>query len=179
MTIEFTQPFTDADTLQRVSVELAQSLQTNLDNLEFVWMRNYVRDGVRIKDTIRTKGYMDVVLPKGQSTTYNVMLQIKDKTTDLSHYSEFVVATRPIFKNSIFVLHGTPGNMKLGNVEKVGADVNVRTDARSEEHTSELQSRQYLVCRLLLEKKKKSDHLPQTDTQLHISHKLKVTSKHT
>src|SRR5258707_10684385 len=28
-------------------------------------------------------------------------------------------------------------------------------DAKSEEHTSELQSRQYLVCRLLLEKKKK------------------------
>src|SRR3712207_8544258 len=28
-------------------------------------------------------------------------------------------------------------------------------DLRSEEHTSELQSRQYLVCRLLLEKKKK------------------------
>src|SRR3712207_7226997 len=28
---------------------------------------------------------------------------------------------------------------------------------RSEEHTSELQSRQYLVCRLLLEKKKKRD----------------------
>src|SRR5947209_16299633 len=28
------------------------------------------------------------------------------------------------------------------------------TDRRSEEHTSELQSRQYLVCRLLLEKKK-------------------------
>src|SRR3712207_6875391 len=32
---------------------------------------------------------------------------------------------------------------------------------RSEEHTSELQSRQYLVCRLLLEKKKKK-HLMQT-----------------
>src|SRR3712207_7659707 len=29
---------------------------------------------------------------------------------------------------------------------------------RSEEHTSELQSRQYLVCRLLLEKKKKYNH---------------------
>src|SRR5258707_9995182 len=28
---------------------------------------------------------------------------------------------------------------------------------RSEEHTSELQSRQYLVCRLLLEKKKKTE----------------------
>src|SRR3712207_7150079 len=30
-----------------------------------------------------------------------------------------------------------------------------RDRRRSEEHTSELQSRQYLVCRLLLEKKKK------------------------
>src|SRR3712207_7560523 len=30
-------------------------------------------------------------------------------------------------------------------------------DYRSEEHTSELQSRQYLVCRLLLEKKKSRD----------------------
>src|SRR3712207_8534989 len=29
---------------------------------------------------------------------------------------------------------------------------------RSEEHTSELQSRQYLVCRLLLEKKKTTNH---------------------
>src|SRR3712207_7210583 len=31
-----------------------------------------------------------------------------------------------------------------------------RSAGRSEEHTSELQSRQYLVCRLLLEKKKKN-----------------------
>src|SRR3712207_7514895 len=35
-----------------------------------------------------------------------------------------------------------------------GAEVEVRAALRSEEHTSELQSRQYLVCRLLLEKKK-------------------------
>src|SRR5690554_7657399 len=31
---------------------------------------------------------------------------------------------------------------------------------RSEEHTSELQSRPHLVCRLLLEKKKKNEHAP-------------------
>src|SRR5258707_7374658 len=31
----------------------------------------------------------------------------------------------------------------------------VQIEHRSEEHTSELQSRQYLVCRLLLEKKKR------------------------
>src|SRR3712207_6922701 len=36
--------------------------------------------------------------------------------------------------------------------------VDVETGIRSEEHTSELQSRQYLVCRLLLEKKKKTNN---------------------
>src|SRR5690349_22822617 len=35
---------------------------------------------------------------------------------------------------------------------------------RSEEHTSELQSRRDLVCRLLLEKKKKHKHNPRTAT---------------
>src|SRR3712207_7703574 len=33
-------------------------------------------------------------------------------------------------------------------------DIHIHYRERSEEHTSELQSRQYLVCRLLLEKKK-------------------------
>src|SRR3712207_7776963 len=36
-----------------------------------------------------------------------------------------------------------------------GRRLHPRMLGRSEEHTSELQSRQYLVCRLLLEKKKK------------------------
>src|SRR5947209_17895870 len=39
----------------------------------------------------------------------------------------------------------------------------MRNSARSEEHTSELQSRQYLVCRLLLEKKKKTHILAKKD----------------
>src|SRR3712207_8205501 len=40
-----------------------------------------------------------------------------------------------------------PGQQREQGLRHVG---------RSEEHTSELQSRQYLVCRLLLEKKKKN-----------------------
>src|SRR3712207_7499809 len=36
-------------------------------------------------------------------------------------------------------------------------------ERRSEEHTSELQSRQYLVCRLLLEKKKR--RIPYSDSE--------------
>src|SRR3712207_7362479 len=44
-----------------------------------------------------------------------------------------------------------------------------RSNKRSEEHTSELQSRQYLVCRLLLEKKKTHTqiHLPQSHQTHH------------
>src|SRR5438445_4957606 len=41
-----------------------------------------------------------------------------------------------------------------GGARGVGPD-RAAKGGRSEEHTSELQSRQYLVCRLLLEKKKK------------------------
>src|SRR5947209_8880032 len=40
-----------------------------------------------------------------------------------------------------------------GFVTTIGASARAPGTARSEEHTSELQSRQYLVCRLLLEKK--------------------------
>src|SRR5258707_5372271 len=45
-------------------------------------------------------------------------------------------------------------NLKLGGIFTHFASSGVFLDSRSEEHTSELQSRQYLVCRLLLEKKK-------------------------
>src|SRR3712207_8190069 len=48
------------------------------------------------------------------------------------------------------------------DVDTGGADVRddaVAAAGRSEEHTSELQSRQYLVCRLLLDEKKRSEEL--------------------
>src|SRR3712207_8857399 len=43
---------------------------------------------------------------------------------------------------------------RFGLSRRRGEEVPARRCPRSEEHTSELQSRQYLVCRLLLEKKK-------------------------
>src|SRR3712207_7803323 len=55
-----------------------------------------------------------------------------------------------------WVLNGTKMWITNGGIADL-AVVWARTgDERSEEHTSELQSRQYLVCRLLLEKKTKS-----------------------
>src|SRR3712207_7251836 len=54
------------------------------------------------------------------------------------------------------LLHASRGAAELGN--PAGADVELarielHRALRSEEHTSELQSRQYIVCRLLLDKK--------------------------
>src|SRR3712207_8901078 len=46
-----------------------------------------------------------------------------------------------------------------------------RPERRLEEHTSELQSRQYLVCRLLLEKKKHTNvYSMRPDITLHLLH---------
>src|SRR2546422_3918033 len=64
--------------------------------------------------------------------------------------------------------HGHAG-AALPQVQGVGvALAAVADDGRSEEHTSELQSRLHLVCRLLLEKKKKDIDKPvrQTEEQL-------------
>src|SRR3712207_8330348 len=51
---------------------------------------------------------------------------------------------------------GDAGHLPATDDPHHGGEMHVHADreGRSEEHTSELQSRQYLVCRLLLEKKK-------------------------
>src|SRR3712207_5058939 len=61
------------------------------------------------------------------------------------------------------LLDGVDGRVArlLKGTSRFGAELD---SLRSEEHTSELQSRQYLVCRLLLEKKKKSpNHTPRVN----------------
>src|SRR2546422_7794027 len=51
------------------------------------------------------------------------------------------------------MLEQLPTPSQVGKTKVGGIDLN-----RSEEHTSELQSRLHLVCRLLLEKKKKNEN---------------------
>src|SRR3712207_8793050 len=53
------------------------------------------------------------------------------------------------------ILEGSGGQPPIGRIGRaplVGRRSELETLTRSEEHTSELQSRQYLLCRLLLEK---------------------------
>src|SRR3712207_6877039 len=54
----------------------------------------------------------------------------------------------------------TPHGLEVGPCSQFSERARIRAEdvlPRSEEHTSELQSRQYLVCRLLLEKKTKKN----------------------
>src|SRR3712207_7268413 len=55
-------------------------------------------------------------------------------------------------------LRRTPSGTPKGRLMRptIASMLAIDPTERSEEHTSELQSRQYLVCRLLLEKKKKA-----------------------
>src|SRR3712207_7859783 len=63
------------------------------------------------------------------------------RTGDISLRDRLVFTLAPLVKHA-------------GGVSPEQAQVGLSALLRSEEHTSELQSRQYLVCRLLLEKKK-------------------------
>src|SRR3712207_8842248 len=58
-----------------------------------------------------------------------------------------------------------PEAARAGRVGARTAEADWRRPARSEEHTYELQSRQYLVCRLLPEKKKRRPHVLTQVTQ--------------
>src|SRR3712207_8866212 len=69
---------------------------------------------------------------------------------------------RPAAAAAARLLRG-PGRSQPGQLQVVPGGAG-RLGTRSEEHTSELQSRQYLVCRLLLEKKKKNRHTTHSDT---------------
>src|SRR3712207_7156684 len=81
------------------------------------------------------------------TTLFRSMLYLRKQTLQLASKMRFVAAQFEA------LLRDDVGLRAVGNANAM---------ARSEEHTSELQSRQYLVCRLLLEKKKnKTEHLIQ------------------
>src|SRR2546429_5911912 len=67
-----------------------------------------------------------------------------------------------LLPDDALVLLVEPGRMRdrVGELnDEEESLANSLTRSRSEEHTSELQSRLHLVCRLLLEKKKKTNHI--------------------
>lgn len=130
--IEVQQALDEDDRRRRIDAIVEQTIAKDLENLEFYWCRTYVdENGKRVKDTILTKGFLEFDLPVGKAMSYDIYLQIYDTSTDLSHYSSFKVNTRPVFKNSLFVMHGEEGKRKIGNIEVIGNETKIYTDVKS------------------------------------------------
>ncbi len=128
--IELQQAMNEENSIRRVEANVSQTLAENYDKLHFYWyITHTAEDGKIISDTIETNGYLEVKLPVGKEILYDVYLQVYDTETTLSRYSNFKIKTRPMFKNSLFVLHGKEGNRKLGNIEIIGTDTLIYTDA--------------------------------------------------
>ena len=72
----------------------------------------------------------------------------------LDHFLTTTFKPISLFSSLKFVVDITLWTLRCGHGDILFSQKRMR----SEEHTSELQSRQYLVCRLLLEKKKKKPH---------------------
>src|SRR5687768_18207539 len=68
--------------------------------------------------------------------------------------------TRPIACESEDIIENAPRSCRMSSAAMVSLRMrdSAKATSRSEEHTSELQSRLHLVCRLLLEKKKKNKY---------------------
>src|SRR3712207_8287978 len=73
------------------------------------------------------------------------------------HVDQPIADADTAFQEGAFEVRETDEEVVVAKQARVVEEVVVRKEVeeRSEEHTSELQSRQYLVCRLLLEKKNK------------------------
>src|SRR5437763_13071696 len=88
------------------------------------------------------------------------------RSSDLSRRLGSAVALNPF--------HGTCGRLRRLGFQQIAKQFML---GRSEEHTSELQSPMYLVCRLLLEKKNKKNILPQ-QLRFHDSERVPPSVEH-
>lgn len=136
--IEVQLPLTE-DKVQRVEAKLSQTLSDNYDNLDFTWYTAYTatkRDPMTgrevtetVRDTLRTNGNVDLNFPANTDRNYSVIMEVKDRSTDLDYYAKLNVKTRLLFKNSLFFLHQKGGETFLGNVEKIGTMLESRSNA--------------------------------------------------
>src|SRR5258707_5178397 len=87
--------------------------------------------------------------PRSTLFPYTTLFRSRDGDEYVLNGSKTFITNGPYADTIVFIC-----KLDEGNEPAERKVVQFVLDTRSEEHTSELQSRQYLVCRLLLEKKK-------------------------
>src|SRR5258708_18513711 len=144
------------------TTSLMQSITARLMELEYVTrMRGFsMEKGFDIR--VEEYGDYTVVLAQGPGNILGTLGQVPEyrrpaETPALRAMVDFYLAS---FPNDSFVLACFNGTAKPKHPITVRrtAQSGSFDDSRSEEHTSELQSPDHLVCRLLLEKKKRIKH---------------------
>src|SRR5690606_39993592 len=101
-------------------------------------------DDARLRElgfTDHREGYWYYTTRVGDMTSWNVTISKESGAVDVEVLDEHFLQPYPF---QALAVEGVPFAVAVAE----------RVEKRSEEHTSELQSRENLVCRLLLEKKK-------------------------
>src|SRR3712207_8467775 len=91
--------------------------------------------------------------PRSTLFPYTTLFRSGRRLVEVEDLGAAQVTPRLVTRDLADLPHDTGHALRLGQ-DHLRCAVQRRIRRRSEEHTSELQSRQYLVCRLLLEKKK-------------------------
>src|SRR3712207_7257789 len=126
-----------------VSRAVAAIAESTHDELGLVWPREVAPADVHVVATGKDAAVFGAAEALAQELVAAGLTVLYDDRPKVSPGVKFKDAE----------LLGMPTIVTVGRGLADGV-VELRDRARSEEHTSELQSRQYLVCRLLLEKKK-------------------------
>ncbi len=114
-TYMFVQPQQDTLYFELTPV-VAQSMQQEGDNLEYTWRVSSIQDKDTESDTAYTPVYLFKFPPK-QNKTYNVLFCVRDRTTDIEHYTTLVLKTSIPFLQSWYIIHGEERDRKLGVIE--------------------------------------------------------------
>lgn len=95
---------------------ITQSRQPEGNNLEYTWRVNSTQDKETESDTTHTESYLFKFPPK-QNKTYNVLFCVKDRTTEIEHYTTLILKTSIPFLKSWFIIHGEENDRRLGVIE--------------------------------------------------------------
>ena len=104
---------------------VTQSMAKDESQLEYQWI--FVNE--ESYDTLRSKE-LTLDYPFQELLTYNLLFRLIDHSTGVEYYKQFQMSTREPYLDSWYVLHGNPGDRRIGVAEiSDDGEVNITEDA--------------------------------------------------